>query len=694
METWNTGIASLLYRPLSGLMPVRLLRLHPGNPGDDLNTEIVSTNLEEADGEYEATSYTWGSPEDPHCMTCNDLKVTIQRNAFEMLNALRMPDEIRTIWIDAICIDQSNIEERASQVSIMHHIYRRAKRVLVWLGKPDEYSYLAMTYAAGLDVPKLLEESKSGGTAATEWDIYTRKSYFFDSGETDSPQYRTLGVALVKFINRPWFNRVWVQQEAALCRQTRVICAEEEVGWDNIYALAWMLLPRSIGLYPDWISDDMNRTLDNIFAIQSIQRRRRRLFADVYLPGKDLPFSPLITYLAHSSRFGATDPRDKLFSLQYFAEDASTWFEVDYGVPWQILYADVARRFLQQGILGFLKNAGRARQKPDGGILPSWVPDFRDGNSRRSIITEHPRWMAGGTKTEMATAYPGKTVGSVHSLPKRHRRRLDLPEEFKSFKDTRKALFQSYASVKCMMSDEIVYLADVLDNPFDIEATRKILRKDLAFIEELEHQTYLNNESATDAYKLTLILSSNHEQDLVDSEYVHDNWDDWTRWLEDSRRGRESMPIWQHSMEASEALQGFRFAMTKHGYFCLVPRATQLHDVVGIFVGYVLGVVLRPWQPPSTRVNGIETREETSNRAEDAEYFELIGDSYIHGMMTNEARCIIEEFNCKHKPTKAQLDATVRTSGSGCGESWTTLGLDGGYSRTLETLGDRLVKLV
>ncbi|KAI2641412.1 heterokaryon incompatibility protein-domain-containing protein [Hypomontagnella submonticulosa] len=693
METWNAAIASLIYQPLDGLMPVRLLRLYPGKPGDDLITELFPTNLEDADSKYEATSYTWGSPLDPQRMNCNDFSVTIQKNAFEMLNALRMPDQVRTIWIDAICIDQSNVEERTSQVCIMHHIYRRAKSVLVWLGKPDQYSSLAMPYAASLDVPKLLEESKTGGTAGTEWDTYTRKAYFFDPEEPDSTQRRELGVSLVKFVNRPWFNRVWVQQEAALCLQTRVICGVEEVAWDNIYALGWILLPRSIGLYPDWIQDDMNRTLDNIFAIQHIQRRRRSLFADVYTPGQYLPFQPLITYLGNSHRFGATDPRDRLFSLQYFADDVSTWFEIDYKVPWQVLYADVAQRFLQQGILGFLTSAGKARQGPDSGILPSWVPDFRD-SSRRSSIIANPRWMAGGPKTDTASTYPGKAAGNVCTLPKRHRKKLDLPEELRSFKDSRKALLQSYANIKCMMLDEIVYLADVLDDPFDIEATLRILREDLGYVEKLDQQAYLNNESLTDAYKLTQILSSNREQDLVGSEYVHKNWNDWIKWLEDPDRGRESMPTWQHSMEASEALQGFRFAVTRRGYFCLVPRVTQLHDVAGIFVGYLLGVVLRPWQPSATHQDAGDNGGDTPRRAEEAEYFEFIGDSYIHGMMTNEARCMIEEFNCKHNPTKAQFDATARASDSGRGEGWKTLGLDGGYSRILETLGDRLVKLV
>ncbi|KAI0173430.1 heterokaryon incompatibility protein-domain-containing protein [Hypoxylon sp. FL1284] len=703
MEKWNADIVSLLYKPLSGSLPIRLLRLHPGKPGEGLKAELVPTSIEEVEGRYEATSYTWGSPVDPQSMTCDGLKVIIQKNAFHMLNDLRRTDMARTVWIDAICIDQSNIKERAAQVAIMHHIYRRAERVVIWLGRPDEYSALSMAYAAGLDVTKLLGESRDiGDSAIKDWDIYDRKSYFFEPEEEGDPdQHRTLGIALVKFINRPWFNRVWVQQEAALCRETCAICGDQEVGWDNIFALAWMLLPRSIGLYPDYIADDLNRTLNNISAAENIQRRRRRLFGDVYQTRGELIFQPLISRLVNSSRFGATDPRDKLYSLRYFAEDADAWFDIDYGVPWQVLYADVARRFLERGVLGFLKNAGRVRQKPDGGapppLLPSWVPDFRDGSWGSDVITEHPRWMPGGPKTDTAYDVPGRAAGSVHSLPRRHRRRPDLPKEIKDFKGPRKALLQSYASFKAIMADEIVYLGGVLDDPFDIEATLRILRDDLDYVGKLDSQAYLNAEGLSAAYKLTLILSSNRDQGLADSKYADDNWDDWIRWAQDSAQGRETMPAWQYSMEASGALQSFRFAVTRHGYFCLVPRPTQTGDAVCILVGYATGVALRRWQPPGLAQAGSGVSREglkSSGAATTAEYFELIGDAYIHGMMANEARCIIDEFRCRHNPTQSQLQAMSRASDSGRGEAWRTVGLPGGYAAVLETLGDHLVNMV
>ncbi|KAI2608974.1 heterokaryon incompatibility protein-domain-containing protein [Hypoxylon fragiforme] len=690
METWNAAVSSLLYKPLSGGLAFRLLHLHPGTPDEDLHAELIPTTIDDVAEQYEATSYTWGSPDNPQRMTCNGISLVIQKNAFDMLKTLRKPDQPRTVWIDAICIDQSNIKERASQVSIMNHIYQRAKRVLVWLGNPDAYSTLAMAYAAGLDVFDLCKDN-IGNPDISMADIYARKPYFFDA-ENETCQDEALGIALVKFVNRPWFSRVWVQQEAALCRETIMICGEQEVSWGHVFAVAWILVPRNIGLYPDYITDDLDRTLNNLTAIESIHRQRQNRFGFMVndLASRGVGLVPLlVTTLVLATRLGATDPRDKLYSTKYLTVDADTWFAVDYSVPWQVLYADVARRWLQHGTLGFLKIAGRVRHK-SGEILPSWAPDLRDGRWGSHVIVDHPRWMAGGPTPDSSA----KHAGSVHSLPKHHRRRLDLPDELRNFKDKRKALLQSYACFKCIMYDEIIYLGGVLDDLFDNPAMLSIFQKDLDYIKGLGFQEYFNKDSLSDAYKLTLILSRNRKDEIVDSSYVRDNWDDWIRWVQDPMAERTNMPVWQYSMEASTVLGHCRFAITKHGYFCLVPRDTTLHDAVSIFIGHPLAMVIRPWNPPSTRTDGGKVREESSNRTGEEGYFELIGEAYIHGMMDNQARCIMDEFSIKRNPTESKMDAIMKASDSGHGVPWKTLGLHGGYERIIKTLGEYLVKIV
>ncbi|KAH7364025.1 heterokaryon incompatibility protein-domain-containing protein [Rhexocercosporidium sp. MPI-PUGE-AT-0058] len=54
------------------------------------------------------------------------------------------------LWIDAVCIDQNNIEERGQQVSLMFEIYTKASVVIAWLGGEDEYTVPALRLLYGL----------------------------------------------------------------------------------------------------------------------------------------------------------------------------------------------------------------------------------------------------------------------------------------------------------------------------------------------------------------------------------------------------------------------------------------------------------------------------------------------------------------------------------------------------------------
>ena len=240
MDKWNSEIASLLYQPLKGGLPLRLLLIHPAGPEEPLQTELVPTTLEESAGAYDATSYTWGSPENPEQIACGNHKLWVQRNAFHMMLDLRRRHEPRKVWIDAICINQCDLGERTAQVAIMHHIYRRAGDTWVWLGRPDEHSSTAMTYAAVLDAQKFVREFSDCQYGSIR-SRFAEKSYFFDplfNASLDAKRTEDLAVAIADFLNRPWFSRVWIQQEASLCQSVRVLCGSDIVNWDNIFALA------------------------------------------------------------------------------------------------------------------------------------------------------------------------------------------------------------------------------------------------------------------------------------------------------------------------------------------------------------------------------------------------------------------------------------------------------------------------
>ena len=123
MDTWNSDILSSLYTLLLGNNPLRVLRLEPGARSSPIICQLISTHLDATDNVFIATSYTWGSLEDPQQIQCNGCTMTVQRNAFDLLTDLRLPGQSRTIWIDAICINQGDLSERSEQVQMMHMIF-------------------------------------------------------------------------------------------------------------------------------------------------------------------------------------------------------------------------------------------------------------------------------------------------------------------------------------------------------------------------------------------------------------------------------------------------------------------------------------------------------------------------------------------------------------------------------------------
>lgn len=84
--------------------------------------------------EYEALSYEWGQEAPIVTITINNQKFLVRQNLAFALAALRRHNT-RVLWVDALCINQNDIDERNSQVRQMADIYREAQCVVVWLGR-------------------------------------------------------------------------------------------------------------------------------------------------------------------------------------------------------------------------------------------------------------------------------------------------------------------------------------------------------------------------------------------------------------------------------------------------------------------------------------------------------------------------------------------------------------------------------
>lgn len=153
-------IALYRYGPI-GSRDIRLVELQPARDNaKEIHCTVRSCSLEECPL-FTAVSYTWGPTTTPEIAYVDGQVLKIRKNLFRVLQDLRR-DEPRLLWIDALCINQEDIQERMEQVKIMGEIYAKASYVLAWLGGDFKNAHLGAEmldqYARSVPVPAHFNE--------------------------------------------------------------------------------------------------------------------------------------------------------------------------------------------------------------------------------------------------------------------------------------------------------------------------------------------------------------------------------------------------------------------------------------------------------------------------------------------------------------------------------------------------------
>jgi hypothetical protein len=180
------------YRPLNAETDeIRLLRLKPGFGDDCISCEIVHVSM--SNTVFKALSYTWGDTTNMSWIKVDGCFLRCTSNLHTALLHLRCTTEDLTLWVDAICIDQHNLEEQSKQVQKVRNIYGQATQVLVWLGPSDRRSSEALALVAELN-----DHRDDHGWMKTKvkdpeslWQLYD----------------------LCDFFNRDYWHRIWVVSE-------------------------------------------------------------------------------------------------------------------------------------------------------------------------------------------------------------------------------------------------------------------------------------------------------------------------------------------------------------------------------------------------------------------------------------------------------------------------------------------------
>ena len=331
---------SYVYQALQHPRDIRLIRLYPGEDHEQICCDIEHVCLDYLPL-YEALSYTWGNPTKQSIILCkaNSATLAITSNCESALKRLRQHDKAQILWIDAISIDQSNIQERNEQVRLMWVIYAQALNVLVYLGERSADSAMAMDFIAA-DYKILTSTHES------------RPSIGVDSGNSKSAQQQ----AIENILTRPWFERVWVLQEVQSASKVEVLCGDRAVPWDALVLTVTYMVTTLKEL----------RTSNAIAKVPNIIYIREKIKAD--------ESSGLLQRLHDTRHCKSTDPRDKVYALLNMVVEPSD-FVANYNRSKNDAYVGVARSLIERDQC--LDVLSGVQGRPSQG-LPSWVPDWSE----------------------------------------------------------------------------------------------------------------------------------------------------------------------------------------------------------------------------------------------------------------------------------------------------------------------------
>jgi hypothetical protein len=209
--------------------------VHPDAHIERSSYELPPDELNSRSGpEYEALSYTWGTADNSEIAYVlgpsgeGFTTIQIQQNLASSLRHMRHESNPRTLWVDAVCINQENILERNIQVSRMADIYRLAYRVVVWLGPESTNSKLAMS--ALEYVGSKVEVFKDGARHCSPTASISQRYWY--KADTELPYDRATWEAILDIFNRPWFDRLWVTQEIQLANERAIVqCGHDDISW-------------------------------------------------------------------------------------------------------------------------------------------------------------------------------------------------------------------------------------------------------------------------------------------------------------------------------------------------------------------------------------------------------------------------------------------------------------------------------
>ncbi|KAI0882628.1 heterokaryon incompatibility protein-domain-containing protein [Annulohypoxylon maeteangense] len=328
-----------------------------------------------------ALSYVWGSTENMQVIIVDEGSLQVTQNLYDALLEFRRrlledPEELIDedprnfyLWVDAICINQTDIEEKAFQIPKMGDIYTMSEQVVAWLGpiNPEERDSVA-------EMSALLEtfQRRAGGPDAPLRQVieeYTEENLKEARNQSELSKF----IATLKKVgNNAWFTRIWIAQEVVLA-QKRPILLLGPVSMDlKAFLSAWIYLV----FRSDYVKSSSPLTY---FMLRGQYEPLPRGDVD-QMSTADLEAYhafKILRWLDRTYHLNATVPHDRIYGLLGLLRGWSLPQSMlpDYKQPYENVYFQYTRFILSKA-----KDTRVLGLGPIGALngVPSWVPDLRN----------------------------------------------------------------------------------------------------------------------------------------------------------------------------------------------------------------------------------------------------------------------------------------------------------------------------
>lgn len=587
-------------------------------------------------GDFAALSYVWGNEQDRRDIMLNGVLFSVTTNLEIALRALAANNEFHgdyKIWIDALCINQNDDVERASQVSKMREIYTSAWRVIAWLGESDWIGDNRKAFKFLRQLAALSVEEQDLTRMMAERPGFIDESAFF---------------ALHEVMILPYWSRLWIVQEVVMGASSTILrCGADWLDWETFCAGIAVLYNgnnwnvkdrllfierarRKIHINQGWLTTSLHL----------VQQDLRLLGRCEEVGGDRLSFRRLLEIASSAS---CRDVRDKVFALAGMMEpEIASEVARNYNFDLPRLFAAVTKAFILH-----YDNLEPLRQANPWGNqgAPTWAADWT--------------WQGRMRWSRPESDFAGPLCNSLDPDPK--------PESIYNAHGgmaARNLILDDFKTLECdgLLLDEIAGLGAPEFGYFGWEGERLVQCPTW-------RSSYGNDEATANAlYKAILgarILKGNRAEDrhsavlslpstfkaampqfqrrgwnwLAGQQGYYFKWEEWRHANDTLMLGTrplrsyftdvipedaEETTIMEVYSTVCRMVMERRFMLTKNGYFGWAPdnayddnlkNQTRLGDLIAIIYGCSTPLVIRPCE----------------------DKFQIVGEAYVEGFMDGEA---------------------------------------------------------